>query len=448
MEHDFSKTIIYRNPNLINVCINEDFYSIVNPFIDHGLKVLNKEQVRILDSIPRSGETIKSIIRRTAQSENDIIALVEILKERSFVSETDSFPFPSWEGKSHTLNLWVQTTNDCNLRCSYCYIHTLGHGDFLSEEMIDTFIKKVVETVVIHRLRLVQLRLAGGEPLLKYQLWKKYLPQLRKELEKVNCSLKVAFLSNLVALSDDIIQFMKDNSVGIGVSMDGLNEFQDATRHFANGNGSYKIVRKNIKVLQENGFKPSIMTVVSNSNLDGLENFTKFVIETNLHTRYSFVSGEDIDINRLIDKLHRCYDIFEEAINKGYNFSRLHQLCDLKFDKLFFQTCTDGYNGGALFTNGDIFFCQRHFGMEKPLGSITESTDILSIIHRKTYYNEVSTECNACSYRFMCTSGCPIERVNGKDPHCAIYKEIIPRIFKLRGLEHIYKYKVEHGIIE
>lgn len=262
---------------------------------------------------------------------------------------------------------------------------------------------------------------------------------MKERLATVNCSLKVGFLSNLVALNDSIIEYMKNNAIGIGVSIDGLNKHQDATRHFANGKGSFDIVVKNIDKLIRNGFNPSLMTVISNSNLDGLENFTKYVISKNLHCRYSLVSGEIIDTEKLKEVLKRCYNIFERAIDMGYEFSRLHQFCDLKFDRLSFQTCSDGYNGGAIYTNGDIYFCQRHFGVESPIGTIYEEEDILSAIQRKSYYGEVNDDCKVCIYKYMCTSGCPIERINNKDPHCEIYKEFIPTIVRLRGKERLVK---------
>lgn len=406
---------IYKNPYLVTEKIDKNFYAVFNPFINNGLKILNYNQYKILESI-KKGDTLLRLSYSNNLTFEDIYSLYEILKEKEFIKCEDSFINEPKKGKITTLHLWIQTTNECNLRCSYCYIHTLGGKDFLGDNDISVFIKKIVETAKVKKLKEIKLRFAGGEPLLKINLWKPILPKIKERLAVLNCSLKVGFLSNLVALNDGIIEYMKNNAIGIGVSIDGLNEYQDATRHFANGKGSFDIVAKNIDKLIGNGFKPSLMTVISNSNLDGLENFTKYVISKNLHCRYSLVSGEIIDTEKLKEVLKRCYDIFESAIDMGYEFSRLHQFCDLKFDRLSFQTCSDGYNGGALYTNGDIYFCQRHFGVESPVGTIYEEEDILSAIQRKSYYGEVNDDCKECKYKYVCTSGCPIERINNKDP--------------------------------
>ena len=434
---------IYKNPYLVSEKIDENFYAIYNPFINSSLKILNINQFKILESIKEVDNIFNLAFRNSVKIE-DLLSLYEILKEKEFVNENRNFEKEPKKKNIKTLNLWIQITNECNLRCSYCYIHTLGQKEFLKEDDISLFVDKLVETAKKWNLKEIKLRFAGGEPLLKFHLWNPILPKIREQLSVVNCNLKVGVLSNLVALTDETIDYMKRNSIGIGISIDGLNDYQDSTRHFPNGKGSFNIVSKNIDKLISNGFNPSFMTVISNSNLDGLEEFTKYVISKKLHCRYSFVSGEMIDIEKLKRVLSKCYKIFETAIDDGYEFSRLHQLCDLKFDRLSFQTCSDGYNGGAIYTNGSIYFCQRLFGVEPPLGTIQEKEDILSIIQRKSYYGDVNQECHQCQYRYMCTSGCPIERVNKKDPHCEVYKQFIPVIIRLRGKERLLKLKQKY----
>ena len=430
--------IKYRNPNLIVSRIDDSFFTVTNPFINNGIKVINSAQKTVLDLI-NGKETTRSIAKKLGYSENDVSILMDILEEKQFVSDDNSFNEQHWKKQTSTLNFWIQTTNDCNLRCSYCYIHTLGKKDFIKDVDIDRFINKVVETAKKRNLKLVQLRFAGGEPFLKISLWESKIPLLKQRLQDIDCKLNIVILTNLVALNEHLMDLIKSNSITIAVSIDGIGKYHDGTRHFKDGKGCFDIIEKNIDRLIYNGTNPVLMTVVSNSNLDGIEEFTRYIIEKNLKNRYSFVSGEDIDMQKLITKMRVCYEIFEDAIEKGYKFSSLHKLCDLKFDKLSFQTCSSGYDGGALYTDGSIYFCQRHFGITQPLGSVYEKDDLLTIIQRKTFYGEISADCKSCRYKFICTSGCPVERINRKDPHCAAYKVLIPIILRLRGKERLIK---------
>ncbi len=433
---DIQDEILYRNSNIICNSIDECFYVITNPLIDNGMKIINRTQKSLFDSI-NGKDTIHSISEKLKLPLTDTIFFINSLKEKQFVSVTNSFAEPSWSNIPYSLNLWIQTTNNCNLRCSYCYIHTLGMSDYFTKSHIDQFTSKLVETVKNNHLKLVQLRLAGGEPFLRFSIWESVIPELKRRLQDAGCSLKVVILTNLVALNEHILNFIKQNAIGIAVSIDGVGKYHNQTRHFNNGQGSFDIVNNNIDTLIHYGINPTLMSVISNSNLDGICEFTNYVIDKNLKHRYSFVSGEDIDLKKLTLKMRLCYELYENAIIHGYEFSQKHKLCDLKFDKLAFQTCSNGYNGGALYTDGNLYFCQRHFGVNKPLGSIYEEDDILSIIHRKTYYNDVSIDCKSCLYRYMCTSGCPIERTAQKDPHCSVYKELIPIILRLRGKERL-----------
>ncbi|MDR0607111.1 MAG: radical SAM protein [Candidatus Peribacteria bacterium] len=404
------------------------------------MKIFNKNQHAILDLID-GRKSVQDLIEQSKCTPEEMAMVFRLFEEKNMINFTGHFPVPKWNYNTKILHLWVHTTNDCCLRCTYCYIHTLGLKNFISKDTIQTLCTKIIQTVQIRELRLVSLRLAGGEPLIKFSLWKDSLIELKQQLFECNCKLHVSFLSNLVLLNDEVIQFIQENSFGIGVSLDGIGEFQDKTRHFKNGKGSFEIVERNIHYLIQKGLSPGIMTVISNANLEGMEQLTQFVIENSLSHRFSFVQGEDIDVQKLILTLCRCYDLFSKAIDEGYPFAKLHKLCDLKFLEPFFQTCSNGFNGGAIYPDGKIYFCQKCFGSDDANGSIFENDDLISIMQRKTYYRDVHSDCIECPLRYICTSGCPMERENGKDPHCEVYKEIVPIVFKLRGQERLRKSK-------
>lgn len=240
--------IPYKNPNLLVDRIERNFYYVVNPFIKDGMKVINVKQYKIFDIIDGEKD-IEQIKALTGFKEEDIVMVCKIFETKNMINFTNIFQKPIWDRNTKTMHFWVHTSNECSLRCSYCYIHTLGQKDFITEETIEIFLDKVLQTVKERELERVSLRLAGGEPLLKFPLWKTHLVDLKHRLHDFHCKLQITFLSNLVYISEEIIKFIKENSFGIGVSLDGIGEFQDKTRHFANGKGSYSLVEQNIKQL-------------------------------------------------------------------------------------------------------------------------------------------------------------------------------------------------------
>lgn len=432
--------IVYKNENLIIAPIEENFFSVVNPSFRDGLKVINKSQYDVLMAIDNV-KTVDQLAQEFGTDEESITNLCNMFLQKNMVNFDCDFEDPQWHTDIKSIDFWVHTTDQCNLRCSYCYIQTLGIQNNMDESTIKTFMTKIIETVKKRSLKSVSLRLAGGEPLLRFKVWRNYIATLRDALLEFDCKLKVTFLTNLVALTDEIIEFIKSEKIGIGVSLDGIGEYQDKTRHFPNGSGSFEIVSKNINKLLANGIRPGIMTVISNANVDNLVDFTKFLIEKNLGFRLSFVQGNDLDLQKLSIELKKCYELFSAEIDKGYAFTSKHSLCDLKFTNPYFQTCSCGLSSGSLYIDGGLYFCHQKFGVDQPTGTLLEEEDLVSIIQRKTYYGDVNDDCKKCSLKHVCTSGCPLDRVDNKDPHCEVFKEIVPIVYQLMAKEKLMKIK-------
>ena len=89
--------------------------------MSNGLKVINQNQFSVLELI--DGKTdIEQLAEKTGFSQEDILNAIKIFEEKNFVSSTNAFIMPDWDKDIKSINFWVHTTNDCCLRCSYCYI--------------------------------------------------------------------------------------------------------------------------------------------------------------------------------------------------------------------------------------------------------------------------------------------------------------------------------------
>lgn len=78
-------------------------------------------------------------------------------------------------------------------------------------------------------------------------------------------------------------------------------------RPFSNGRGSFDIILNNIKRLVGNGITPHVMTVASNDNLDGLFDFTVFLVKNNFTFRYSIVQSNDFNYQKAIAVFDKIY---------------------------------------------------------------------------------------------------------------------------------------------
>lgn len=431
--------IPFKSPHLLVKPIDGKFYYAVNCTYPNSLRILNKAQFDVLFTIDNQS-TISELCEKLSVEPNTLEGFLNLLSETEIIKFDQNFTKPHKPNTPKALNFWIHTTNKCNLTCGYCYISTLNTTNGMVAETQRQLLKKLIETVENRKITNIKLRLAGGEPLGQFKSWKAFILDAKPKLKSLGCDLSVSFITNLTILTEEILAFSKANNISFGVSLDGLEQFNDASRKFRNGNGSFELIDKNVRKLLASDVPVTINTVVGNHNLEGLPSLTRYLINLDIPFRYSIVKGETVDAELLEKYLLESYEIMHEAIQTGWSFSNKHQFCDLKPNELGFQTCTSGFSGGAIYVDGTMNYCHVHFG-DKDQTSFSifeEDLDLLEMIEQGSHIEDMkSKDCSMCQYKAVCTSGCPVYRVNGKDPQCAIYHKFIPRIYELQAIERL-----------
>ncbi|MDF7820188.1 radical SAM protein [Runella sp. MFBS21] len=437
-----------RSPQVLLRPLEDKCFYVVNCAYPNSLRILTKSQYHLLAAIDGQMNT-NELAHKLDTPPEAVMAFLQILVTTEIIRFDTNFSQPQRPAAPTSLNFWIHTTNRCNLSCSYCYISTLNTTGGMSEEVKQRLLNKLVETVRKRNIRHIKFRLAGGEPLTQFKSWKTFIPQAKETLEALGCKLDIAFITNLTILTDEILTFSKEQGISYGISLDGLAQHHDGVRTFRNGVGSFQTVDENLRRLLAHGLPVSVNTVVTNHNLEGLPDLTRYLIALDVTFRYSIVKGEQIDAEKLERYLSASYGIMQEAIQTGWSFSRRHQFCDLKLNELGFQTCASGFSGGAINVDGTLKYCHVHVGndLESSFSIFEEGIDLVEMIERGAHYeDQKSKDCSICKYKSICTSGCPIYRVNGKDPQCSIYHRFIPLIYELQARERL-KLLQDYGMI-
>jgi len=428
-----------KAPGLLFNTINDQYSYAVNCSHPNSFRVLNKSQYEILKAINDIDE-IEVLANRLGLEYQSLERFLQLLSKSELVKFEGEFKIPQKPATPKSLNFWIHTTNACNLGCSYCYISTLNTGRAMQENVRQQLIKKFTEAARTKGIKHIKLRLAGGEPMGQFNAWKSFIAQCTLALKDEACKFDVGFVTNLTLLNDDIIAFSKEHQISYGVSLDGLGTTHDATRSFRSGTGSFEIVARNLKKLIAENVPVSVNTVITNKNLTDLPALTEYLIDLDIPFRYSIVKGEIIDAENLDIYLSASLKMMEDAIATGWQFSRRFQFCDLKPNELGFQTCTSGFSGGAIYIDGTFKYCHVDFGQknDRDLSIFSTDLDLVDMINSSEHIEEIkSPDCMKCKYRFICTSGCPVYRVNGKDPQCTLYHKFIPMYFELQAKERL-----------
>ena len=247
----------------------------------------------------------------------------------------------------------------------------------------------------------------------------------------------------------------------VSISLDGVEKWHNKTRFFSDGSGTFKSVWKAIQLCKASGLDPTILTTMTEANVEGIPELTRLLIESNLGSRYgvyrdtstndSYAGYPDF-ISKLTDALRQSYDYYADAIkNNGISFK--HQLADIRIDRhRHLRCCSAGRSGISVNYDGRVYLCQSEMADEqKSIGSVyQDSNTFLEMLNKQNVMPNLKTknvsdykQCSSCQWSVTCGGGCPMVSYNTygtfttASPYCELFKRFIPRLIDLKALSLI-----------
>lgn len=139
--------------------------------------------------------------------------------------------------KGTFLHIFVLTL-ECNLNCLYCQAESDQSSCFMSQEIAEKAIDIALESIENN----LTFEFQGGEPLLNFDVLKHIVEYTNRRKNKKNVSFSL--VTNTHAMTDEILEFLVDNSVNICISLDGPKYIHDKNRPSKNGQSNYDSVIK------------------------------------------------------------------------------------------------------------------------------------------------------------------------------------------------------------
>ncbi|MGR3175218.1 MAG: methyltransferase domain-containing protein [Candidatus Scalindua sp.] len=350
--------------------------------------------------------------------------------------------------------LWIHTNNSCNLTCSHCLVNSSpGEDKGLSTEAI----KRVIDEAVI--LGTLRFYFTGGEPFMRKDIF---------ELIDYVCNHKeseLIILTNGTLLKGEIIErLQKCNKelLKIQISLDGSRpEINDPLR----GKGSFDLIVEGIKNIVEAGYSPTVTTVVTNSNIEDIQETTKLLALLGVKTQHllwAHKRGRITDngnnsippIDKVIEvtkrvKVVACESGISVDNYDSYKF-RANSNRGTRYD--LGNAC---YDSLCIYSNGDVYPSASFAGYEglkcgsildSPLREIWENSNMSKAFRNATLQNK--EKCKECHIKFICGGG-DIEHsffysengfkletdkfpadigIHALDPYCDLHKEITKNV--------------------
>lgn len=155
------------------------------------------------------------------------------------------------EGKAYEVTFIV--TEDCNLRCSYCYQVHKNNKHRMSFETAKKAIDYLLENPEMFSAEAVLWDFIGGEPLLEIDLIDQIMDYIKIKTYKMghmwakNYRINIGTNGTLYDNSK-VQEFIKKNKekLNIGITIDGTKRKHDMHRVYQDGKGSYDDVSKNV----------------------------------------------------------------------------------------------------------------------------------------------------------------------------------------------------------
>lgn len=298
----------------------------------------------------------------------------------------------SWnEGKA--LDLTFIVTEDCNLRCKYCYITHKASNKRMSFKVAKKFIDYLFSSKISETQPGVILDFIGGEPLLEVDLIDDIVMYFIQKAYKSRSSwfwnYRINICTNGVNYTDKKVQdFLKkyENKISVSITIDGIKEKHDLQRVFPNGEGSYDLVEKSVQLwIKQYGISTKV--TFASQDLQYLKEsivslYEKGIKEIAANVVFENVWKEEDDIlfenqlrsladyildNELYDKF--VCTLFDEQIGGYY-----------KSDELFNTYCGAG-KMIAVGPDGKLYPCLRYKDYslnnqeERTIGNIVKGID-------------------------------------------------------------------------
>jgi len=333
--------------------------------------------------------------------------------------------------------LALSVTEDCNLRCRYCY----ACGGEKKAAMSWEKAKRAID-VTAECFPSFKIQFTGGEPLLNLDLIEKAVDYLDEIGLQAPCQVQ----TNATLISSDVAARLKSLKIGIGVSLDGPPQVNDALRPFSDGRGSTGPALRGIAALRDEGIRVGSTCVLSGANAPALAGLI------DLLSYLGNVDGIAIDFLRPVGRASRSTQPDPGAAARGIDvaISRADQLAAIggrriKFRELermkrtlesgkkrshhcFFDSC----RSLGVLADGRSYACPSLLDLEMMLGRIDDPNFEDGLLERMVHARGLviePQECRTCRDRYLCAGPCLAHCAGGQDPfiECAAKKVFMRR---------------------
>lgn len=174
----------------------------------------------------------------------------------------------------------LQPTNFCNINCEYCYLPDRQSYNLMQQQTVEDIAEALFTSpYVSESLRIVW---HAGEPLPVPISFYRDSINIFNRFNSGNIPISWGIQTNGTLINQEWCDLFKECGIGVGISVDGPEEFHNRNRVDRKGRGTYKQVMRGLDLLRANGISWGILMVVDRYSAQVPEIIWRFFIENGI----------------------------------------------------------------------------------------------------------------------------------------------------------------------
>lgn len=303
--------------------------------------------------------------------------------------------------ETEELSCWIFTTDDCNLRCPYCF-----EKDSMSP-LTNTYMEKTICEQTVHWLlqqasaknvNQISLSFTGGEPLLNLSA----IEYIVGGLENKGLHVESNMITNGVLLDTDMVKRL--SALGIRtfqITLDGPPQIHDKRRILPDGSGTFSIIFQNI------------------INALRIDSTLEFIIRINVDEDNGAYVKRLIRMMKRMELDHFVAICMNDMVqdNFGMQHSRIIELLTYAKQQQFRIVYGELNNCWMMSdcwymvnADGSLYKCPSLVGMDTYKVGHVDGT-----VYQDAYWRQVAMrpwqDCLDCELVGLCGGGCPYRRL-------------------------------------
>lgn len=348
---------------------------------------------------------------------------------------------------NRSMTLIIKVANTCNMHCRYCFIEPSVFHKTMKLETARKVVRAFLDSAYFEEITFVW---HGGEPLLR---GRHFFEDILAEQRAIPTHVRYvnAVQTNATRLDDDMLDFLVNNRIHIGLSLDGPTAINDATRRMRGGRAlsAHDVTIDAAQRIKARALAVGAIVVVHTGILDHPEEiyweFKRQGLNMKLNplakSGLAAADGEDLGItaDQYGQFLIRMFDVWFDdpapaiAIEPfRMHIARVLGVPGAVHDCHFAKSCHHSFLGIA--PDGDLYPCGMFQGEPAfRYGNICdmapEDIPLTALFGRiEERERRVAESCATCTFFDLCYSGCMFHslknahRFEEKDYYCTGYK--------------------------